>query len=103
MKHKFIIARASANAYWNYYNKNHRDKILPEYKSNPPIVNEVVDCFLNGCIKEATKFDSYEDAQKEIESFSKIEHEKKEGDEIIKTYPGVGIYKIDKIFVIDLP
>lgn len=103
LKIKFIIARAGANAYWHYYNKNFLDKRAPEYKNHPLIVNEVVDGFLNGNAQEATKYDTYEQAQAEIEGFSKIVHEKKEGDEVIFVYPGVGIYRIDKVFVIDLP
>jgi len=103
MKIKFIIARAGANAYWHYYNKDHRKSYAPEYQNSPPIVNEIVDCFLNGNAQEATKFDTYEQAQAEIEMFSKISHNKKDGDKDITIYPGVGLYRIDKIFVIDLP
>jgi hypothetical protein len=103
MKVKFVIARAAANAYWNYYNKDYLARRLPEYRNGPLIVNEVVDGFLNGNVQEATKYDTYEQAQAEIEGFGKITHQKKDGDKVINEYPGVGIYRIDKIFVIDLP
>lgn len=100
---KFIIARAGANAYWHYYNKSYLERRLPAFRNGPLIVNEVVDGFLNGNAQEATKYDTYEQAQAEIESFSKIVHEKKKGNEVINVYPGIGIYRIDKVFVIELP
>jgi hypothetical protein len=103
MKVKFIIARAATNGHWNYYNENHRDKKLPAFKNSPPIVNELIDCFINGSIHDATQFETYEQAQLKIEWFGTIELEQKEGNEVIKTYPGVGIYRIDKIFIHELP
>lgn len=99
MKIKFIIARAGANSYWHYYNKNHRDNRLPQYRNNPHIVNEVVDCFLMGNAQDATKFDSYEEAQKEIESFGEIVRTEIKDNEKVQLYPGTGIYRIDKIFI----
>lgn len=102
MKIKFIIARACANALWAYYNEKHREGYLPKYKYDPPIVNEIVDCFLNGDVQSATQFNTYEEAESKIKEFG-ITRTRKEGNEVIIEYSGAGIYRIDKIFIHEVP
>lgn len=103
MKEKFIIAQAGSNCYWSYFGGLREPFYPKEDKSLGYICNQLDDCFLNGSIKEAKQFNSYEEAQKTLEAFGKMIKEEKVDDKVITSYLATGIYKIEKIFVYELP
>jgi hypothetical protein len=108
MKIKFIIAQAGVNGYWNYY-KVPKLKIpahSPSHRPSEPAAynqNKIVDGFVLTDIGEALQFDTYEQAQATIDEFDKLIEVKKTKTGYEHIFIGAGIYKIDKIFINEVP
>lgn len=91
-KVKFVIAKAKANAYWGYYGGARK-------KEGAWIINEIADCFLDGCISKAKQFDSYEEAIGVIKGFGETYETIYDEESTVTTLLGSGIFKVEKVFV----
>lgn len=96
METKFIILRSNnCNGYWSYYSEfKERDRY---------IVDRFGDRFLNTDVKDAKRFDTREDALKEIEGFIELVDTEMGGTERHVNFIGAGTYKIEEIYVHPVP
>jgi hypothetical protein len=96
MKEKFVILKSNeCNGFWSYYGH--------PIDRDEPIVDEFNDRFISTDTTEAVQFDSYDAAVEEIKSFESLGSVKEDVSSTETTYRqlGAGLYRIERIYVIE--
>jgi len=98
MEIKYVILRSNeCNGRWSYYGG---PKTYREPYKNTYVINKYDDRYLNTDVKDAVLYDTKEQAIEEIKNFmAMVEHP----DPKTKKYLGVGIFKIEEVYINTMP